>query len=88
MSWGTFLVMVENLSCNARDVGLIPGPGTKIPHATGQLSTCTVTTEPQLLKRMRLEPVLCSKRIHCNERPTHRKDGRVYVVPPQSLSAA
>ena len=88
MSWGTFLVMVENLSCNARDVGLIPGPGTKSPHATGQLSTCTVTTEPQLLKRMRLEPVLCSKRIHCNERPTHRKDGRVYVVPPQSLSAA
>ena len=88
MSWGTFLVMVGNLSCNEGDVGLIPGPGTRIPHATGQLSTCTTTTEPRLLKPTRLEPVLCSKRSHCNEKPVHRKDRRVYTVPRQSLSAA
>ena len=27
---------VKNLPCNAWDVGLIPGQGTKIPHATWQ----------------------------------------------------
>ena len=27
----------ENLPCNAEDVGLIPGQGTKTPHAPGQL---------------------------------------------------
>ena len=26
---------------------------------------------PQLLKPMRLEPVLCNKRSHCNEKPAH-----------------
>ena len=26
---------------------------------------------PQLLKPVRLEPVLCNKRSHCNEKPTH-----------------
>ena len=31
--------MVKNLPSNAGDVGLIPGQGTKIPHATGQLSS-------------------------------------------------
>ena len=34
---------------NAGDVGLIPGKGTKISHAVGQLSPCTLslwTTEP------------------------------------------
>ena len=28
---------VKNLPSNAGDVGLIPGQGTKIPHAAGQL---------------------------------------------------
>ena len=81
-------MIVGNLSCNVGDVGLIPGPGTKSPHATGQLSTCTPTTEPKLLKPMRLEPVLCSKRSHCNEKPVHRKNSGVHIVPQQSLSAA
>ena len=27
--------VVNNLACNAGDVGLIPGQGTKIPHACG-----------------------------------------------------
>ena len=33
--------VVKNLPSNLGDVGLIPGQGTKIPHATGQLSPCT-----------------------------------------------
>ena len=38
--------MVENLPCNAGDVSSIPGQGTKIPHALGQLSLCANTMEP------------------------------------------
>ena len=38
--------MVKNPSCNAGDTSSIPGQGTKIPHAAGQLSLCTTTTEP------------------------------------------
>ena len=41
---GTSLV-VKNLPYNAKDTGSIPGQGTKIPHAVGQLSLCTTTTE-------------------------------------------
>ena len=38
--------VVKNLSCNAGDTGSIPGWGTKIPHAAGQLSLRAATTEP------------------------------------------
>ena len=38
--------MVKNLPCNAGDSGSIPGWGTNIPHATGQLSPQTAATEP------------------------------------------
>ena len=38
--------MVKNPLCNAGDVDLIPGWGTNIPHAVGQLSLHTATTEP------------------------------------------
>ena len=37
--------VVKNLLSNAGDAGLIPGGGTKIPHAAGQLSLCATTTE-------------------------------------------
>ena len=37
--------MVKNLPCNAGDSGLIPGWGTKIPHAAGQLSLSITNTE-------------------------------------------
>ena len=30
--------------------------------------------EPQLLKPMCLEPMLCNKRSHCNEKPTHHNE--------------
>ena len=34
--------VVRNLPSNAGDTGSIPGWGTKIPHAVGQLSLCTL----------------------------------------------
>ena len=36
---------VKSLPAKARDAGSIPGPGTKIPHAAEQRSSCTTTTE-------------------------------------------
>ena len=38
---------VKNLPSNAGDVGLIPGRGTKIPHAVEQLGLPAATTEPE-----------------------------------------
>ena len=47
--------MVKNLLYNAGDAGSIPGQGTKIPHAAGQLSLRATTTEPaHLNKRARV----------------------------------
>ena len=40
--------MVKTLPANARDTSLIPGTGTKIPHARGKLSVV-----PQILKPTR-----------------------------------
>ena len=40
--------MVENLPCNAEDLGSIPGPDTKILSASGQLSLCTTSTDFEL----------------------------------------
>ena len=37
--------MVKNPPSNAGDTGSIPGQGTKIPHATGQLNPHATTTE-------------------------------------------
>ena len=37
--------MVKNPPSNAGDSGSIPGQETKIPHAAGQLSLHTATTE-------------------------------------------
>ena len=42
--------VVKNPPANAEDVGLIPGPGTKIPHATGQLSLCATMKDPVATK--------------------------------------
>ena len=38
--------VVKNLPCNAGDVGSIPGWGTKIPHASDQLSPLATAIEP------------------------------------------
>ena len=37
--------MVKNPPSNAGDVGSVPGWGTKIPHAVGQLGPRTTTTD-------------------------------------------
>ena len=37
--------VVKNLPSSAGDVGSIPGRGTKIPHAAGQLSLRAITTD-------------------------------------------
>ena len=37
--------VVKNPPYKAGDVGSIPGQGTKIPHAAGQLSPCATTRE-------------------------------------------
>ena len=48
--------MVKNLPSNSGDAGLIPAQGTKIPHATGQLSPRAITTElAHLNKRARVQ---------------------------------
>ena len=52
--------VVKNPPANAGNMGLIPGPRTQIPHATGQLSPCATATEP-----WHLEPVFWLKRSHC-----------------------
>ena len=38
--------VVKNLPSNAGDVGSVPGWGSKIPHASEQLSLYAATTEP------------------------------------------
>ena len=38
--------VVKNLSCNAEDVGSVPGQGTKIPHASELLSLWATTKDP------------------------------------------
>ena len=48
--------MVKNPPADAGDVRSFPR---KIPHAMGKLSPCA------------LEPVLCNKRSHHSEKPTH-----------------
>ena len=40
--------VVKNLPSNAGDMGLIPGWGTKIPHAAGQLSPHATTREAHM----------------------------------------
>jgi len=39
-------IVVKNSPSSARDVCLILGRGTKIPHDARQLSPCTATSEP------------------------------------------
>jgi len=39
-------LVVKSLPANAGDMGSIPGPGTKIPHAVEQLRPDATTTEP------------------------------------------
>ena len=65
--------VVNNPSSNAGDAGSIPGWGTKIPHAMGQLSLCATTVEFACLSEtahvpQTTEPTLWSLRITTRER--------------------
>ena len=60
--------VVKNPPANVRGTGSSPGPGrSHMPQSNN-------ARVPQLLKPTRLEPVLCSKRSHHNEKPTHCKE--------------
>ena len=48
--------VVKNPPSNAGDAGSIPGWGTKILHATGQLSPCPTTIELVLLNQRSRKP--------------------------------
>ena len=63
--------VVKNPPSNAGETGSSPGRGTKIPHAAGQLSLCTATTEPA--HSGACAPQL-EKPAHCNEEPVYRNE--------------
>ena len=70
--------VVKNLPANAEDMGLIPdlqrfhvswSSWASVPQL---LSLCSRAQEPQLLKpRLPKEFVLCNRRSHLNEMPSH-----------------
>ena len=67
--------VVNKPIANAGDAGSIPAPGRSYvlwsnkAHVPQPLSLCSGAQEPQLL--CTLEPELCNKRHHCNEKPVH-----------------
>ena len=69
--------VVKYPPANAGDTGLIPGPErshmlrSNKAHAPQLLSLRSRPQEPKLLKPARLEPVLCNRRSHRNEKPAH-----------------
>ena len=69
--------VVKNPSSSAGDMGSIPGRATKIPHAAGQLSPCTTTTEPTLPEA--LVPQLERENLHATtrEKPAHRNEDQM-----------
>ena len=73
MSLGDFPggAVVKNLPASVGDMGSSPGLG--ISHMLWSSWAC----KPQLLKPMRLEPVLRYKRSHCDEKPAHSKEDPV-----------
>ena len=71
--------VIKNPPSNAGDAGSIPGRGTKIPHATGQLSLHAATTEPThlgarvpQLERENAHATTREKPVCSNEEPTCR----------------
>ncbi|KAJ8787084.1 hypothetical protein J1605_023116 [Eschrichtius robustus] len=64
----------------ARDTGSSPGPGSSYMTQSNEarapqlLSLRSRACEPQLRKPVYLEPMLCNKRSHHNEKPAHRNE--------------
>ena len=78
--------VVKNPPSNAGDMGLIPGQGTKIPHAEGQLSPCATTTElTRLNERARMpqttEPMRSGPRAPQLERENPHATAREASMP-------
>ena len=77
--------MVKNPPSNAGDAGSIPGRGTKIPHATGQLGPRTANEHA----RATGEPACCNYRAHLlgspratiREKPAHHNKDLVQLRP-------
>ena len=73
-----FQVVDKNLPANARDMGLIAGPGrSHMPQSNKAcgpqlLSLSSRARGLQLLKPVSLKPAPHSKRSHRNEKPVHR----------------
>ena len=69
--------VVKNLPANAGDTGSSPGLGrSHMPRSNWArepqlLSLCSRAHEPQLLKPVCLEPMLCNKTSHRDEKPVH-----------------
>ena len=84
--------VVKNLHANAGNMGSIPDPGRSVmprgnwTHAPQRLSLCPGACEPQLLSLRVLEPVLCNKRSHGNEKLAHGQQ-RGAPSSPQSEKA-
>ena len=55
----------------------------KTPHAAGQLSPHTTTTEP-----CTLEPMRHNKRTRCNEKPAHCNESSLHLLQPEKVRAA
>ena len=82
--------MVKNPPSNAEDARLIPGRGTKIPCATGQLSPQAATTKPvcsrahmpqlESLHASATEPMSSGARVPQLEKPTHRNEKTVHAT--------
>ena len=60
--------VVKNPPANAGDTGSSLGPG------RSHMPRSNYARVPQLLKPTHLEPVLCNKRSHHNEKPAHRNE--------------
>ena len=69
--------MVKNSPCNARDLVLILGQGTKILHASGQLSPHATSTEPTLTPQLERNLSATTKIPHLQLRPD--TDKYIYI---------
>ena len=67
--------MVKNPPFNTGDISMVPGQGTKILQAAGQLSPSAATAESTCSRAPPLE-----KPTHCNEEPMQSKKKRPHAL--------
>ena len=77
--------VVKNPTFNSGDAGSTTGWGTKIPHATGQLSPSTTTTEFACLSERARMPQLQSPR---SQEPTCRKEKEACTLQRKIVNAS